>query len=91
MQNNTLWNLENADQAAKDIQFWQAEYMKRQFMSEPDYDVIVAQCNEIKRKWTMYLQNNKDLSINNLEKTLSFWHAFLQWRQAYEREIMGSV
>lgn len=59
MQNNTLWNLENADQAAKDIQFWQAEYMKRQFMSEPDYDVIVAQCNEIKRKWTMYLQNNK--------------------------------
>ena len=33
----------------------------------------------------------KSLSINNLEETLSFWHAFLQWRQAYEREIMGSV
>ena len=33
----------------------------------------------------------KCLSINNLEKMLSFWYAFLQWRQAYEREIMGSV
>ena len=33
----------------------------------------------------------KSLSINNLEKMLSFWYAFLQWRQAYEREIMGSV
>ena len=33
----------------------------------------------------------KGLSINNLEKMLSFWYAFLQWRQAYEREIMGSV
>lgn len=36
-------------------------------------------------------QDSLGLSINNLEKMLSFWYAFLQWRQAYEREIMGSV
>ena len=36
------------------------------------------------------LSVTKGLSINNLEKMLSFWYAFLQWRQAYEREIMGS-
>ena len=38
-----------------------------------------------------YREMIKGLSINNLEKMLSFWYAFLQWRQAYEREIMGSV
>lgn len=45
-----------------------------------DFDIINNQYFKI-----------KGLSINNLEKMLSFWYAFLQWRQAYEREIMGSV
>ena len=38
--NNTLWNLEDADQAAKDIQFWNSEYMKRKFMKEGNYNEL---------------------------------------------------
>ena len=57
----------------------------------------MAEAIGIDDKDTMFLlllvlqSHFKGLSINNLEKMLSFWYAFLQWRQAYEREIMGSV
>ncbi len=34
---NTVWNLENAQKAAKDIQFWKAEYIKRNAMRSQCY------------------------------------------------------
>ena len=56
MSANTLWSLEKATEAAKGIQFWRSEYMKRQLMSEPEYDNIVLRYNEFSAEWRNYLK-----------------------------------
>ncbi len=58
--NETLWNLENADQAAKDIQFWNSEYMKRKFMKERDYDELKGLYDIFARIWREYLKRCKN-------------------------------
>ena len=52
---------------------------------------FIGLCAKLPQEQLAMADAIKGLSINNLEKMLSFWYAFLQWRQAYEREIMGSV
>ena len=57
--NNTLWNLEDADQAAKDIQFWNSEYMKRKFMKEGNYNELKNLYAELTCMWREYLKEFK--------------------------------
>ncbi|MGV6994648.1 hypothetical protein ACUZ9P_01985 [Desulfovibrio sp. QI0430] len=57
--NDTLWNLENADQAAKDIQFWNSEYMKRKFMKEGNYNELKDLYAEFTCIWREYLKKFK--------------------------------
>lgn len=76
--NDTLWSLENAEQAAKDIQFWRAEYMKRLFIGDDDYEVIKILHDDISKSWRNYLYEEK-LALarryeNNFIKYLQKYH-----------------
>ena len=66
--NDTLWNLENADQAAKDIQFWNSEYMKRKFMKERDYDELKGLYDIFARIWREYLKRCKNEYYDKYER-----------------------
>lgn len=55
---NTVWNLENAQKSAKDIQFWKAEYIKRNAMRSQCYKELQEYMNYTSREWSIYIQKN---------------------------------
>ena len=60
-----LWSLEKAEQSAKDIQFWRAEYVKRKVLSDSEYNNLVDSYNFIHNEWTSYINKNTNLDIYN--------------------------
>lgn len=51
------WSLEEAEQSAKDIQFWKAEYMKRKALFDPDYEELLYNIRYISDEWLRYIQH----------------------------------
>ena len=71
--NDTLWNLDNAAQAAKDVQFWNSEYMKRKFMKEGNYNELKDLYAEFTYIWREYLKKFKKARFQVQSATPSPW------------------